>query len=285
MIETAFLDAVAILLRTLGPTPPSVGFHEADAAEELPLLVLSLESSERRGPGLGERAEVLRGALSWRATIDLASPFLDGDPDVPLLDPSRRLLQLPHGGIVRADGTEGSLGSSDLKVRIGVSERTVVEHPPGALEVQADGAAGTLTFGGALPASGNVVVDYQVGRWERRVERASGVLRVDCCAADASEAAALSGPAVDALLGARRNGSLPGLLSLSLASLSSVGRTEDEPKLRRRTARFRFEFQHNIDEPESSGGPIRSVRVVPPPPPIEPGAVVQEEFRIIATQN
>jgi hypothetical protein len=286
VIETAFLDAVATLLTiALGPTPPTIGFSEAESADDLPLVVLSLETNERRAPGLGERADTLSGALPWSATIDLASPFLDDDPSVPLLDASRRVLQLPHGGLVRADGHEGSLGPLDLTVRVGASQRTVVDHVPGAAEVQADGAAGTLTFGSALPASGNVVVDYRIGRWERRVERASGLLRVDCCGASANETTSLSASVVEALLGARRTGSLLGLLALSLASLSSVGRAEEGPNLRRRSARFRFEFQHNIDQPESSGGPIRRVRVVPPEPPLEAGVVVQEEFQVVAAQN
>lgn len=253
MAERAFLAAVRTHLSGAGlvPAPVLVGPAEPESATELPALVLSLESAERAGLGLGERTSPMSGALAWRAAIDLAQPVLPDDPATRLLDDSRKVLVLPHGGLVRADGTEGEPGEGDLVVTVNGNAR---KHT-------ADLATGTLTFATALPAAGTVEASYFVGQWERRVERLSGVLRVDACGRDGAEAAALSDAALDALSGERARRGVRRLLSWGVAAVSSIGAAEQDTRLRRRTLRFTFVFENDVDRPESSGGVIRSIPI------------------------
>src|SRR5690349_649151 len=108
-VETSFLSAVSAFLSGLtGISPkPKVGTAEPVAVGDLPAVVLSLERSERPSVGLGDQGSVRTGALAWSAKIDLASPFLPDDPGhtFSLLSPDRKQLTLPHGGLVRQDGT------------------------------------------------------------------------------------------------------------------------------------------------------------------------------------
>lgn len=253
MAERAFLAAVRAHLSGAGlvPAPALVGPAEPETADELPALVLSLDAAERPGSGLGEHTSLVVGALRWQAAVDLADPVLPGDPATRLLDPARRTLILPHGGLVRADGTEGPLGPGDLAVTVNGNTRSFTSDP----------ASGTLTFAAALPATGTVAASYFVGQWERRVERLAGVLRVDACAATGAEAAALSDAALDALAGERVRQGVRRLLSFGVAGVSSIGAAEQDTKLRRRTLRFSFVFEHEIDRPDSSGGVIRSIPI------------------------
>lgn len=253
MAERAFLAAVRAHLSGAGlvPAPALVGPAEPEGAAELPALVLSLERAERAGSGVGERSAPMTGAFRWGAEIDLADPVLPGDPATRLLDPARRTLLLPHGGLVRADGTEGELGEADLAVTLNGNPR---KHT-------ADAATGTLTFATALPATGTLAAQYFVGQWEQRVERLAGLLRVDACAGTAAEAAALSDAALDALSGERVRRGVRRLPSWGVAAVSSIGAAEQETKLRRRVLRFSFVFEHVVDRPDSSGGVIRSIPI------------------------
>ncbi|WP_164018126.1 hypothetical protein [Pyxidicoccus trucidator] len=265
-VESAFLASVASYLSGLGlsPTPKSVGVAEPAETADLPCVVLSLEESSRPRIGLGDHGSVITGgALPWTARIDLANPRLPEDPSFSLLSEDRLRLTLPHGGLVQAEGGEGPLGPADLTVTVGVSPRTVVAGAPGASEVSADPTVGLLTFGAPLPETGLVVVTYFLGQWERRVERLNGVLRVDTCAGTAPAAVQLSDAVVEALLGPAARSAVARLSSIQLRSLGSVGVPEvAAPQARRRTARLGFEFERDVDRPESSGGVIRQIPVV-----------------------
>lgn len=274
MAELAFLDAVTAYLAAQ-PLAPAVaasriGASAPFAAGDLPSVVLSLEATERKSVGLGDRGEVMHGALPVSVSIDLANPVLPGDPSFTLLDPTRRILILPHGGQVRVDGTPGALGNADLTVRQGATTFLVVQGAPGAGEVNADESTGTLTFGAALPASGTVQAQYFLGEWERRVERIAGVLRADACAASAADAVTLGASVVRQLLAPAARDAVRLLLHLSVRT---VGAAEHLPAPAgaaaatvatahfRRSATFAFEFQHLIDQPESSGGVIRRIPI------------------------
>src|SRR5207253_1742472 len=132
-----------------------------------------------------------------------ASPFLPEEPELRLLDPTRRQLILPHGGQVRQDGSDPGgqpLLPADITVSVDGSSRAVVTGTPGVGQVRADPGIGLLTFGDPLPATGTVSVSYFLGQWEQRLERISGVLRIDVCAGNASDTQALSDAVVDAML-------------------------------------------------------------------------------------
>lgn len=265
MVESAFLASVASYLSGLAltPEPKSVGVVEPAGATELPAVVLSLEESSRPRIGLGDMGSVITGALPWTARIDLANPRLPEDPSFSLLSEDRLRLTLPHGGLVRSDGSEGALGPSDLTVTVAGVAYTVVAGSPGAHQVSADPTVGVLTFGEPLDTSGMVEAAYFLGQWERRVERLQGVLRVDTCTGAGPQAVQLSDAVVEALLGPGARTAVARLLSIQLRSLGSVGVPGEAPlRARRRTARLGFEFERDVDRPESSGGVIRQIPLV-----------------------
>lgn len=263
--ETAFLTAVADYLRTgagLTPAPALVDIAEPLQSSDLPAVVLSLETVQRPGSGLGERSEMITdGALPWTASIDLTNPVLPEEPDFVLLSPNRRELILPHGGLRQADGGEGPLGAADLSVTVGGVARTVVNTPPGADEVRADPTVGLLVFGSALPANGTVVANYVLGQWERRVTQIAGVLRVDVRASTAGVVATLSAAVVDALMGAVQV-EIKGLRKLAVTELSSIGLPDTlRANSRGRSALFGFDYEHEVNRPDSSGGIIQRVPI------------------------
>jgi uncharacterized protein (DUF697 family) len=263
--ETAFLDALAGFLAGpagLSPAPALLGAAEPAAAAELPAVVLSLDEVHRLGAGLGERSLLITdGALPWQAAIDLANPVLASDPGFRLLSPDRLTLVLPHGGLKQADGSDGPLGPPDLSVKLGATNFTVVIAAPAAGEVRADPLVGVLSFGAALPATGTLRVNYVLGQWERRVTPIAGSVRIDIYGADSAAAATLSAAVLDAL-GAATTAEIRGLRKLALAQVGSIVATDAaHASARRRSAVLSFDYEHEINRPDSSGGVIRSVRV------------------------
>jgi hypothetical protein len=264
MGETAFLNAVRSYLQGAlnNPAPALIGVAEPETVRQLPAVVLSLESTERVGNGLGERSTLItNGTLRWTVTIDLANPVLAEDPSLRLLDASRLNLILPHGGQVRADGSSGPLGPADLSVNVAGTDIAVVTGGPAAVQVSADPTAGRLTFGSALPTSGIVTVGYFLGQWEQRVTRFKGVLRADVCGADADIAAAVGDAMVASLTSPPARNAITRLLRIELRALGSVGETEQPSGLRRRTARFSFDFESEDNRPDSSGGVISRIPI------------------------
>jgi hypothetical protein len=270
--ELALLDAVRDALAA-APLVPAVllghvGAVEPVVAGDLPALVLSLDASSRVRVGLGDRSELMTGALPVFTVVDLANPALPGDPSFSMVDATRTVLTLLHGGQAHADGSDAvlPLDPADITVRLNGNPVTVVSGAPNAGEVQADPIAGQLHFGTALPNAGTVRADYFLGQWERRVERATGTLRVDACAATGAEAASLGESALTVLLAPDRSP----LLALGLTGLSSVvfRRARPDPPAApavvahfRRRATFAFDFQNVVDRAESSGGIIRRIPV------------------------
>jgi hypothetical protein len=263
MAETALLAAIQSFLaaRLQSPTARTVGVVEPQSVDELPAVVLVLESSGRSGNGRGGRSALMTGALDTTISVDLANPVLPDDPSFTLLDATRRNLILPHGGLVRRDGTAGALGGVDLTVAVAGAGMPVVSGTPAAGQVSADPATGTLTFGAPLPPAGTVAVGCFLGQWEQRVVRVKGVLRADICAADAATAVALADATVAALTSAVSTNAMPGLRRIELSSLGSVGASEQPTGLRRRTARFSFDFESEDNRPDSSGGTITRIPI------------------------
>jgi hypothetical protein len=272
MAELAFLAAVrdALAAAPLVPAVPlgHVGVVDPVAAADLPAVVLSLDTTARVRVGLGERSELVTGALPARTTVGLANATLPDDPGFSLVDGTRTLLTLFHGGQVHADGSEATtpLEPADVRVTLDGAPLSVVPGAPNAGEVQADPIAGQLRFGTPLPNAGTVVADYFLGQWERRVERATGTLRVDACAATGAEAASLGDAVVTRLLEPE---AVPSA-SLGLVALSSVELVPARPdppaaavvvaQFRRRAA-FAFDFTRLVDRADSSGGIIRRIPI------------------------
>lgn len=277
MAESEFLTAVANYLDGVGlpGSPKSVGIAEPDASQ-LPAVVVSLETTQRMSVGLGERTQLVTGgALPLTVHINLANPVLPGDTTVPplsLVEPvARKVLTLPHGGLVRRNGTVGTLDGNDLKVKVGGVDQTVVSGAPAANQVQAVPAIGQLLFGTALGNLGDVEVSYFIGQWERRVERISGTLRVDICAAAPTTIGVLGGAVLDALGAPAAKTRIVRLITLEVRGISSIGVREQPSTARRRVFRFFFVFEHEVNRAESSGGVIASIPIITKFAAEEPG--------------
>lgn len=264
MAETEFLGIIATFLRTaaeLSPTPALVDIAEPLLNADLPTIVLSLDMVQRLGSGLGERSAMITdSALPWSATIDLTNPVLPEEPTFVLLSPDRRQLILPHGGLRRADGSEGSLGGADISITLDDTARTVVNAPPGVNEVRVDPVVGLLVFGSPLPATGKVIANYVLGQWERRVTEITGLLHVDVRAASVNAVAELSAGVVTALI--QTQAGIKGLRRISVTKLSSIGLPDTlRANSRCRTALFDFDYEHEVNRPDSSGGIIQRIPI------------------------
>lgn len=262
MLELAMLDLFQVRLNGLGLIPaPKIGVIEPASTDDLPAIVLSIEESIRSGNGLGERSTVIRNrALAVASRINLADPSLPGVPGFSLLSANRRQLSLPHGGLVRADGSLGPLTGADVKVARDAAPFTLVAASPGAGEFTVDALSGLLLFGQALPQTGMIEASYFVGQWEQRILRASGVLRMVVTAPEPAAVAALTKQALDGL--ARdRGASSAGLSGFSLAEMGSVAAIQLPLAAWRQAARLRFQFELEVNEPESSGGIIQRIPI------------------------
>lgn len=265
MIAIDFLRVIAgYLLNDAGltPAPVSVGVAEPVAADELPAVVLSLSHLRPLGNGLGERSQLINGgALPWTVRIDLTNPVLQEEPSFSLLSANRRELILPHGGLVRVDGSEGPLLPPDLSVSVAGAARTVVVGTPAGTEVRAEPLVGRLFFAQALPATGEVVASYFLGQWEQRLSRIAGMLRVTVRDTNAARLGELSAAVVDALQPAAK-AAIEGLEEMNLVRLGNI-RPPDAllANSRARLAVLSFEYELKINRPESSGGIIRRIEV------------------------
>ena len=240
------------------------------AVGDLPSVTLSLERCAREQTGIGKQRsnERRKGALARTATFDLAHARLADDPTFDLIDAARRHLVLPHGGLVRGDGSDGSLVGADVTVTIASggppTSLTLVANPaPAASQVFASAVDGVLTFGAALPSTGSITITYFVGTWERDRTRLGGTLRVDVCASAAAPARALSDQVATALLGAGARAAIVRLHTIHLSALSSVAPFALTTAVTavRRSARFEFVFEHEVDVPDSSGRVIAKIPV------------------------
>jgi len=139
-----------------------------------------------------------------------------------------------------------------------------VTGPPTTNQVRCDPLVGKLSFATPLPATGNVVADYWVGRWERRVARLEGTLRIDLCATAVADVIGLSEAVIEALTASQARTSIQRLLALQLSGIGTIGSAETATAggARRRVLRFAFVFENLIDRPDSSGGIIQRVRSV-----------------------
>jgi hypothetical protein len=273
LAETEFIASVESFLATLALTPaPAIGVAEPADPSALPAVVISLEETGAVHPGVGERTSLITGALRWTVTIDLANPVLaDPPPPFDLLDPTRTQLTLPHGGQVRADGTTGPLGAADVSISVGAAALALVAGVPTGNQFAVDPAVGAVTLGTPLPATGTLTAGYFLGQWEQRISRIAGTLRVDVCAAAADDTRGLADQILAALAGARARAAIPRLNALVPSNVSSVGAPDPASgNARRRTLRFTFDFENEINQPDSSGGVIREIPLRGPAPPPQP---------------
>jgi hypothetical protein len=166
---------------------------------------------------------------------------------------------LPHGGLIRADGLDGALGPQDIAITVAGAPRVLVAGAPGAGEFEVEPGIGRVTFGAALPATGNLVATYHLGIWERSTTTVTGTLLLDVWDDDLAALGTLSAEAVRALLAAPGAG-LPTLKKIRLGALGAVPLPETG-RVRMRRATFAFEYEHVVDTPVSSGGIIGQIPI------------------------
>ena len=238
---------------------PTVG----DATPEstaLPAVTLAIAEVSNRLAGIGRVPRGTRtGALGVSITVDLANPVLDlGGGETLLLVPAdRRSLVLPHGPLVRADGTpDDPFTGTDLTVR-DTADWAVVAATPSGRQVRPDVDAGQLRFGQALAASGTLRVSYFIGLWDTTVTRFQGRLDVRVTA-DRADLHALTRKVADVL-------STPDE-AIRLAPLSWGSTTRPpsgELTAQARSQDLAYLFDAEVEQPllTSGGGVIADVAV------------------------
>lgn len=269
---SSIVDALRTHLLAALPSPPAlIGAVLPATAGDLPTIVASLGGAIVPGRSLGSvPGPVMEGALRISSPIDLANPKVDvAGESVPLLSGDRRTLQIPHGSVVRADGSADlPFATTDILVKLGATTFTPVAPPPAsATAVGLDPAAGTLTFRDPLPATGTVELGYFVGAWEVRAERFKAALSLQVFAASATAVEALSRD-VEAALALERFPGASGFRSVNAVAIGSIGGITTPTGAFSRLLEYAVDFENIEPVILGAGGPIRQIAVtgVPPEP-------------------
>jgi hypothetical protein len=246
--------------------PPVDALAPATPAE-VPRITVSAAEAVSGQRGLGRvPAAPFHGALRVDTAIDLADPVLHlPGEDVPLLSGNRRVLQLPHGAVVKEDGTDlPPYMQSDLLVQRGATAFTPVHAAPAAGQVQLDIPSGALTFPSPLAATGVLQLGYFIGLWEVQVERFAATLFVDISHDDAAAHEALT-QAVERALTAPWPPSR-GVRTIDALAVSAAAPLSGLPAGHRsRRLTYRVDVERIEPLVQTSGGPIRSIEI-----PIQP---------------
>lgn len=245
------LDALGARLGAALPDA-RVGDEVPGSVEQLPAVAVSLSDVAPRLRGIGSSPGGERhGALPVTLTVDLAEPGQGA------LSADRRVLTLPHGPVVRADGTsDPPFGTGDVDVDDGAAFTVVDGAPPTGRQVRVDAAAGTLEFGVPLATAGELEVIYHLGRWEVETSRYRGRLTLVVHASDTAGVRDLGRRAADALSGT------DGGLTCTPTSWGGIGPlllgTDDT-----RAQNLGFDFDAELENPvlTSGGGVISTVPV------------------------
>jgi len=268
---------------------PTVDALVPAVAADLPRITVSVADAVPAVRGLGEvPGPPQTGALHVTTAVDLADPILRlASETVELLSSDRRVLQLPHGGVVRSDGSETPpFSTSDLTVRLGATTFTPTQQAPAGGQVRLDIAAGALTFANPLPASGTLDLGYFIGLWEIRVERFAATMFVDVAHHDLDAHQVLT-EAVEFALARDQWPATAGMRSIQPVALSAASVI---PGLAAGSRTRRLTFRVDVERIEpvirASGGPITVIDVpvialnIPPNGPIEQpdeGFTVEDE--------
>ena len=229
------------------------------AATEVPSVTVALDEVTQQVAGVGRIPRGTRsGALMVPLDVDLAHPTLDlgGGESLLLVPADRRSLVLPHGPLVRADGTDdGAFSATDLLVRDGTGVWAVVGAAPTGRQVRPDVDAGLLRFGTALGTTGTLHVEYRIGRWDVVVSRHQGV----CTLSVAADGAALS-PLVRRV--ATELARPHPAMRLTPTGWGSAGKAPSgELPAKTRVQVLRYRFDAEVEQPllGTGGGVIRDV--------------------------
>jgi hypothetical protein len=261
-LSDAVGDLRDYLAASVSPAPGLVGIVSPTQAGDLPALRIGVrEVTQRlRGTG-GVPVQAMTGALPVTADIDLADPtlsFPDGDAD--LLSADRTTLHLPHGPVVRADGTatDGPWAAADLRVTVNGADRPVVPGAPSGQQAQVLPDVAALVFAAALPATGSVHVSYHVGQWDVTAERYQGLVDIDVYAADATALLTMRHAVEQAL-----SDGPAGALVMPVAAGSAGAPDVNDPHALVATSTFSFDYERTVPRLPTGGGVIARIEVRP----------------------
>lgn len=261
------------------PGLPPVDALVPGAPGDVPRITVSVDNAVPAVRGLGEiPGPPQTGALRVETSVDLADPRLHlAGETVELLSGDRRTLQLPHGAVVRADGTDTPpYSTADLTVRLGATTFTpITGGTPTATQVRLDVASGAISFRDPLAAAGSLTLGYFVGLWEITVERFAATMYVDVAHNDPDAHTALLTAVEDGLARAQWP-TAAGMRQIQPVALSAALPIAGLP-VANRSRRLTYAIDVERIEPviATSGGPIRAVAVdhvaldVPPEGPVE----------------
>lgn len=232
---------------------------------DLPAVTLAATNLTESLVGIGRLPRGSRtGALELTATVDLADPVLDLGPgeSLTLLDPERHVLTLPHGPIVRADGTsDPPFSGADIAADDGAPFEVRDTDDPTGREFVCDPVLGTLRFGSPLPPAGHITVTYHVGQWDVTVNRYQGLLEAQLTAPDEEGLALLTDRVGAVLAGSGRTPGRAGPRLTARDYLAAEALVLQGSEVRNRLLRYRLDAE--LEEPllTSGGGVISRVAV------------------------
>jgi hypothetical protein len=256
-LQTAIADFLQPRLNN--PTMDSIGGGVPRRQNDLPAIVISMEGVDVSGGGLGGHGTGERtGALEVRSDIDLSDPVLRfPDGTVELLSPDRRVLTLPHGGLVATDGDPNTpITEADITVERNGNPLTLVPNNPGPNEFTLNRVPAELTFGAPLPGSGTITARHRVGRWEEETIEMAGTLHLDLYAGSVSDIEATTNQIYTLLTVS----AIPGLRRLAPMAMGPIDFPE-RPGNNNRYRRLSFAFAYEYTEPRlpTGGGIISTI--------------------------
>jgi len=231
---------------------------------DLPAATISVSDVDRPHIGIGGiPAGPEAGALAVNATIDLALPELDSGGEIlDLLDPARTTLIVPNGPIVTAAGSEGPpFAAGDATINDPGGPFTITNDAPNGREARINPDQGTVTFGQALPAAGQLSIDYHIGVWEVAVTRYTGLLHVDIITDDGGPASTVARQVAGALeLLEASNDAFQQIVPIAWDGAQLADWLPSDHLIRRLSYRFVFELR--TPSLPTSGGVISQVAVL-----------------------
>jgi hypothetical protein len=264
------LDRLVDRLTAALPAGTSVSDVAPGAEADLPRVAVSIAEVEEELVGLGRIPRATQhGALPVEVDIDLANPILDlgGGETLTLVSDTRRVLTLPHGPIVTAEGVDVlPFGPADVVADDGNPFELVNDTPVGR-QFLVDPDEGTLRFGANLAVNRTLHVEYFVGQWDTTTTRYQGQVDVAVSSTDPAAGAALARAVAAELEAAQPD------LRLRPTSWGAASPIELPNGDSARTQRLGFRFDAELEEPvlTSSGGVISRVGVT--------GRLTQDDLR------
>lgn len=258
------VDGIATRLGTaLGPTITVSDAAPATAAE-LPVVVLSVTAAQQELVGIGRIPRGTRtGALAVAIAIDLDAPVLDlgGGETLVLISANRREVTIPHGPLVKLDGTDDTpFDGSDVSANDGAAF-AVVSGSPAGRQLRVDPVGGIFRFGANLKASGTLTLTYHVGQWDVTTTRFQGDLGVRILATTTPLARVTARLVADALAVSQSDARLTPLAWGEVGNVS-VGPGQNPTNAHAQLLTYRFDTELEAPILPSGGGVISRIAVV-----------------------